>query len=393
MNLRIAMLTTFYAPPHAFGGVSTVTIELRRRLEQRGCQVDVFVPAFRSLARFDQASTAQRVTRLRCPKWPLLYNFTFARQARPLIAAGGYDIVLNLQSLLGWKLDLHPHIAVVPTTAIGEAASMRVTGPLKLLNYLARKTLGYRCEKKVFARVDRIVAVGDHIADEIHRHYGVPRDKMVSIGNGVDCDRYAPPPQPPTGTPVILYVGRLVSRKNVELLIRAAGVLASRGADFRLELAGEGDRRAALEALSQELNLGSRVRFLGRLDRDALIDVYHRGSVFAMPSRYEGVPMVLLEAQSCGLPAVVGDFAGADQMVRHGQTGFILRDRTPEELAGCLAQLLDDPGRAADMGRAGRQHMIDTFSWDRVIDQYIELMSELVSSGARRTGDTRKDGN
>jgi len=378
MSLRIAMLTTYFCPPHVHGGVDTVAIELKKRLEANGCEVHVFVPAFRGNAALDAASTAAGTTRLPCPKWPLLYNFVFARKLRPLIAAGRFDAVINLQSLLGWKLDFHPHIAVVPTTAIGEAQSMRITGPLKLLNYLARKTLGYRCERRVFHQCDRIVAVGEHIAEDIHRQYGLPRERIVSIGNGIDCEQYSPssePAPPRQGPPVVLYVGRLVSRKNVELLIQAAGVLAGRGADFAVEMAGEGDRRGALESLARQLGVQDRVRFLGRVPLNELLPVYRRSSVMVVPSRYESLgPLVLLEAQACGLPAVVANYPSADRIVDHGRTGFVMRQNTPEELANYVERLLADENLARNMGRQGRQRMLDVFSWQRVVEQYLALV-------------------
>jgi glycosyltransferase involved in cell wall biosynthesis len=194
----------------------------------------------------------------------------------------------------------------------------------------------------------------------------------------VDCEKFSPPrdaddPAARQRPPTVLYVGRLVSRKNVGLIIDAAAVLRDRGSEFRVEICGEGDCRSVLEAQTRSLGLCEHVEFHGHVDLDALPDHYRRSDVFVLPSRYEGMPMVVLEAQACGLPAVVARFEGAEDVIRHDYNGLILPRDTPAALADLLERLLNDPRDRSAMGRHARQRMIDEFSWQRIVDQYLAL--------------------
>ncbi len=377
--MKIAILGTYYSPPFIRGGQEAVIHELKRELERRGHAVDAYTPAFRKWRALDAASDATNTFRL--PVWNIrfLYHFTFARKLSRALADKSYDVILNTHALLGHRLGQRPHVVVVATTARGEAGSMDVTGPVKFIERIVRNTLEYVVEKRVFRYCDRIIGVCDHICDEVCDLYGVPREKVVFIGNGVDCRKFSPAEgadedKTQNGPPVILYVGRLVSRKNVALLVRAAAVLRDRGVNFRVHICGEGELLHPLEALCRSLDLTGHVEFLGRVNGDRLPQEYRRSDVFVLPSRYEGMPMVLLEAQSCGLPAIVAGFRGAEKIIQQAENGFIMSEHSPQELADLLAGLLADEDKRRAMGWRARAMMVDRFSWETVVDEYLRCL-------------------
>ena len=377
MSLRIAMLGTCYSPPAIRGGEEAVLHELNTRFTRRGHDVDIYTPAFRRLRGVDDASTAKNVIRLPVPSIPFFYHFEFARKLRRALAGREYDFILNTHHHLGHRLGRSPHVVRVPETSYSGSKWARATGPVTLLEAVTRRTIGRWVERGVYRHSDHIVAVAEHIADQLVR-FGVPRDKITVIGNGVDCERFCPasdkgPPDRTARDPVLIYAGRLVHGKNIPLLLDAAAILAARGRRFRVRILGNGPQRRELKRAAARLGLTDRVEFPGRVDADKLPDEHRRSDVFVLPSRYEGMPNAVLEAMACGVPAVLTRFQGAEKIVRSGYNGVVLRRDTPEELAEVLDALLRDPAARNTMGRHARQLMVAEFSWRRIADQYLAM--------------------
>ena len=177
---------------------------------------------------------------------------------------------------------------------------------------------------------------------------GVYPDRLELLSHFVDAGPLAPKSRP--GGPVV-FAGRLAPEKGVDLLIEAIAALRPAA---RLEIAGEGPERAALESLAAELAPG-RVRFHGRLGRDRLLALLRGATVVAVPSRWhENQPMAVLESFACGVPVVVSDLGGLPELVEPGRDGEIVAAGDAAAMAGALAAMLADPGRALAMGAAGR---------------------------------------
>jgi phosphatidyl-myo-inositol dimannoside synthase len=198
---------------------------------------------------------------------------------------------------------------------------------------------------------------------------------------GVDVDRFVPLDDAgrraararfglPTDGQLVVSVSRLVPRKGMDVLIRAAGLLAPRHPDLVVAIGGDGRDRRRLERLVA--STGAPVRLLGRVPHDDLPALYGCGDAFAMLCRnrwagleQEGFGIVFLEAAAAGVPQVAGDSGGAAEAVVDGETGFVVRDPTdPLAVADAIGRLLDDPDRARAMGRAGQERAVTGFSYD-----------------------------
>ncbi len=378
--MKIAILGTKYSPPFFRGGEEHVIFNLVKYLSKRNYSTEVFAPKFRKWRKLDSTSTATNVCRIPVSNIRFFYHFQFARSLARCLKADETDIVLNTHTALGHNLSFHPHIIVVATTNLGEANSASRSGLLGLLEGLIRRKFAYRIEKRAFQECDHIVCVSDHIMDDLSVNYGIQQEKMSVIGNGVDCT-YFSPSVPRERTPDeqfhILYVGRLVNRKNVELLVRAAGHLKSNGGRISVRIAGDGPERSALERLSKDSGLEDMIQFHGICSGNELLNLYRSSDLFVLPSTYEGMPLVLLEAMSCGLPSIVNAFAGAEKVVTEGLNGYILREGTPEELARMILRIHDDSELLISMGGNARRLVLEKYSWDRIVDQYCTLFSSL----------------
>ena len=156
----------------------------------------------------------------------------------------------------------------------------------------------------------------------------------------------------------ILNVGRLTGQKAQDVLIQAFAKARTicAATDWHLALIGTGEAEASLRQLTDELGLGARVHFLGRT-RDPY-PYYRAASVFALPSRFEGTPNALLEAMSCGLPAIVSDGSGGPlDYVTDGETGLVARTGDIDALSAALVRVMADDDLRTHLGAAARERM------------------------------------
>jgi phosphatidylinositol alpha-1,6-mannosyltransferase len=214
----------------------------------------------------------------------------------------------------------------------------------------------------------------------IHRLLPHPPPTAV-VHPGVDADRFAPDLAPAfrrsADRPVILTVCRLVARKGPATLIAALPWVLARHPGCLLVVVGGGPDRSRLERAAEAHGVAGSVRLLGRRPWPAIGRYYAAADVFALPTRErfwgletEGFPLVYLEAAAAGLPVVAGLAGGVREAVDDGTTGLIVDGRRPEEVADALLGLLDDPPRRRAMGAAGRQRVLDRFSWERTTDRF-----------------------
>jgi glycosyltransferase involved in cell wall biosynthesis len=197
-----------------------------------------------------------------------------------------------------------------------------------------------------------VTSVSEAVAETVVA-LGVARERITVIPNGVDASRFdAPAERAPNGTPVIGSVGCLAARKDYGTLLDALATLAGRGVAFRADLVGDGPERDPLEQRARALGLADRVRFLGeRGDVDRLLPTF---DVFVLSSREEGIPNALLEAMAAGRPSVATAVGGTPEVMRDGETGWLVPPASPRALADALAQALDGSGEAERRGRAAR---------------------------------------
>jgi glycosyltransferase involved in cell wall biosynthesis len=143
-----------------------------------------------------------------------------------------------------------------------------------------------------------------------------------------------------------------------------------------LEIVGDGPERERLADQSAALGLADRVHFAGWVDRSALLDHYHRADVFVLPSRYEGMPNVILEAMACGLPILATRTAGNEELVEPGRNGRLFAIGDADGLAAALEEALDPNGPGTAWGRASRELALGR-SWEAVARQYLVLIEAL----------------
>ncbi|HEX7658494.1 MAG TPA: glycosyltransferase family 4 protein [Pseudonocardiaceae bacterium] len=181
--------------------------------------------------------------------------------------------------------------------------------------------------------------------------------------------------------PVVVCVSRLVPRKGQDMLIRALPLIRRRVPDAALLIVGGGPYRQQLDRLAVRHDVDEHVVRTGSVPWEELPAHYAAGDVFAMPCRtrgggldVEGLGIVCLEASAVGLPVITGTSGGAPETVREGVTGRVVDGRSVDAVADAVADLLADPDRAAEMGRAGREWVRDQWRWPDLADRLRTLL-------------------
>jgi glycosyltransferase involved in cell wall biosynthesis len=178
------------------------------------------------------------------------------------------------------------------------------------------------------------------------------------------------------GMPSVLCVGRLVSYKGVEFLIRALKNIKA-----RLWIAGSGPLEDSLKQLAQQEGLGDRIQFLGRVSDRDLVAYYHACDVFVLPSvtNAEMFGVVQLEAMACRKPVVSTNLpTGVAWVQQHGKTGYVVPPGSPSELASAIWRLIGNPGLRYEMGEAGRARVEEQFTSTKMAEAMLQVYQDML---------------
>jgi glycosyltransferase involved in cell wall biosynthesis len=215
-----------------------------------------------------------------------------------------------------------------------------------------------RISRRAYSASRRVICVSEHVREKVLE--GMGRSCRTSVVyNAVDPELFAPEIQSSLGEPVILSVGNLIPTKGHELLI---GALASLKAEFpalSLEIIGSGPELSRLQSLACQLEVSERVHFLGRKSRREVAEAVRHCTVFALPSSYEGLGCVYLEAMSAGKAALGCRGQGIAEIIQHGSNGFLVGPDNEKELTLALGMLLRDANLRQNVGAAARETILE----------------------------------
>lgn len=378
-------------PPHDLSGVGEQVLQLAAGLRQRGHEVEVLGrggegargpkvlfplaivrPALRAVARF-----RPDVVQVHESDSGLLARLLARGNARPLLVA------LLQVSYVEERRAVRP--LRFGDELLGEPDAVeirfrRFKAPLQIL--LGRWTA---------RAADLVLAPSAATAAELVRDYGAAATAVLPNASGgipaaakavVEVAQVAE-----DGTPGLLFVGRLRLRKGVEVLLRALAELRDAGAPRtppRLRIVGDGEHRAALERAAVRFGVRGQVDFLGRRAPGEIRWLLERSAALVVPSIYEGMPLVILEAMLAGAPVVASRVSGIPEVVLDPETGWLVPPEEPVALARALAELLDDPEGARQRGARGRQRLEARYRPEVVATLWEEIVGDVLEQ--RRQG-------
>lgn len=273
----------------------------------------------------------------------------------------------------------------------GRVAARRAGVPVVVSAMMAVDLWKGRAElavDRVLARwTDRIVGNSQAVAD-FYRGVGIPTEKLAVIPSGIAAEE--PPAIDPVAIrrelglpesgPLAIFVGRLAEQKGVADLIDALDILQHVRPDLRTLIVGDGPLRDRLEARARAFRLldEQRVSFLGH--RDDVPRLLAVADLLVLPSYYEGMPNVVLEAMRFGKPVVATAAPGTTEVVDPDRTGLLVPLRKPPALAQAIRRVVADPAFARTLGEAGRARVDAEFGVDRMVARFAKLYEELARS-------------
>lgn len=234
---------------------------------------------------------------------------------------------------------------------------------------------------------DALISIGPFTEQGFLR-LGAQQQLLHTISNGVHVQEYTKQIPRPDGLPrqinhknYLLFVGRLVQLKGVDVLLKAAAIqqhdVQRSGELLQIVVCGDGQERAVLERLAHELGIHDRTWFLGNVKGDVKTWLYQNTATHVIPSRTrEAFPMVLLEGFAAGCPIIASDAPGLADLVTHEETGWVVPRDNPQALADRITQVGNHPDLARYVCKAG-QRIARKHDWQLVAEQHLQLFEQL----------------
>ena len=376
--MKILMLTWEY-PPRIVGGIARVVHDLSKRLIKDGHEVTVVtyrdntgVPEYEN----DKGVNVYRVDNYMIHPnnfidWIMQLNFNLIAKATEIInKEGGFDVIHAHDWLVTYAAkslknayDI-PIVATIHATEAGRNSGIHddtqryINDTEWLLTYEATE----------------VIVNSNFMKNDLQRLFGLPYDKINVIPNGINLNNF-------TGIErdydfrrqyamdnekIILYVGRLVYEKGIQHLIAAMPKILSNYHDAKLVIAGKGGMIDELKAETSSLGLDNKVYFTGYMDSKKVQKMYKCADVAVFPSTYEPFGIVALEAMLAGVPTVVSDVGGLDEIVTHGVDGMKSYAGNPNSIADSVTALLYDHQLATNISKKARQKVKEQFNWEKI---------------------------
>lgn len=391
------------------GGMNTYVRQLSRELSLRGVYVDTFTRRNHAC----EPSTVNQTDRARVvqiksgPLKPLgkeemfdtLGEFANGIEAFRRNNGLSYDLVHSHYWLSGWvgqelkRLWNLPHVTMFHTVAAAKKHAWPANDDSE------RR---WRAEYDILRAADAVVVASQHERTFMQHMCGERRRPIVAIPCGVDLDLFVPHDRQASkralglgGKQVVLFVGRIVPLKGVDILVEAAARLSSLPDLQIVIVGGDGERDPELQRLrwrAKELDLDERVRFEGATEQALLPVYYSAADVCVIPSHYESFGLVAAEALACGTPVVASKVGGLPTIVRDRVNGLLVPWQCPQVFADRIAEILTNKSLHESLRRRARMSVLN-LSWGKVADEvlalYDSLLAEAVPSGAVSTAEPK----
>jgi glycosyltransferase involved in cell wall biosynthesis len=238
-----------------------------------------------------------------------------------------------------------------------------------------------KMQTRVAQRIERVITVSENSFADIHRDHKVPVDRMHIVPVGVDPDLFKPMATVARRTGHLITTASAdVAMKGLSYLLEALAKLRTERDDLHLTVIGRKKVGGRSEATIERLGLTDVVEFVSGVSDQRIVELYSEAELAIVPSLYEGFSLPAIEAMSCGVPVVattggaLPEVVGADE-----ETAFLVAPGDAEALAARIRAALGDPALRAKVGAAGRQRVIDQWSWrhtaERTVEQYRLLLA------------------
>ena len=359
-------IIAMFLPLLEVGGAERTFLRLARGFVQRGCHVDLVLASKFGAIRHEVPPEVNRID-LRASRvlWSIPRLARYLRGRRP------YALLATLA---------HANVAAIIAKRIAGGSTLVAIREANTSNAERRSSRSLKIaavdllRSRHYAKADVIIANSQGVAESLQKHNRLPREKIRVIYNPVVSPELLQLAEQPlehpwfsdATCPVVLGTGRLTQQKDFPTLLHAFAI-ARRTRPMRLVIVGEGEERARLCALSQQLGVDQEILLVG-FDPNPY-RYMRRASVFVLSSRWEGLPNALIEAMACGAPVISTDCpSGPREILEDGKWGKLVPVGNPQKLAEAIVDTLDNPPAYDPAVRAA------DFSVARAVEGYLNAL-------------------
>lgn len=373
--MRICVITSANFPPEE--GIGNYIYNMSKEFIRKGHHVTIITRGSFSKTKEEnfEGITLYRVPFLRVYPFHVHLHGIFVNKLLRSIEHK-FDIIHIHSPLPPLVKSKIPVLLTIHSPMKNGASVLEVTDFFSLAIKFQAKYISYPLEIKLIKNSCMITTVSSTVAKNLEE-YGVKSENIKVVYNGVDQHIFVPSAMIPKEK-YALYTGRISYGKGLIELIECAKEICELRDDVNFLLAGDGPLLPNLKEKVNDLNLQSRIRFLGRVNRDTIITLYQNATIFAFPSYYEGLPGSLLEAMACKLPIVATEVPGNIELIEHNKNGILIPPKNGASLAKEILYLLDDPGKREKFGENARKTIEDKFTWDAVSDRILSCYYSLL---------------
>ncbi|MFC5648247.1 1,4-alpha-glucan branching protein domain-containing protein [Paenibacillus solisilvae] len=380
MHSRIIMLSWEF-PPMTIGGLSRHVFDLSRTLVEQGTEVHVITTYVNGYPAYEinQGIHVHRVRtyqeqNLDFMDWVFQLNLAMTDYTKHLIRNyGPFDLIHAHDWLVGQAAKTLKHAFRLPLVATIHATEHgRNQGVHSELQYRI-----HNLEGQLTYEAWRVIVCSKHMVQEIKQLFHLPAEKIDMIPNGVDpalirahpSDSDAKEPYALPEEKVVLFVGRLVREKGVQVLLQCIPAVLDACPEAKFVIGGSGAMMEELQEMARALGIAHKTAFIGFVDDQTRNHLLHIASAAVFPSLYEPFGIVALEAMAAGTPVIVSGVGGLQEIIQHGEDGFTVLPGDVPSLSAHLVAMLQFEDMARSMAKKAFQKVNTLYDWDRIAEQ------------------------
>jgi len=375
--MKILMLTWEY-PPRIVGGIARVVHDLSKRLIKDGHEVHVVTYREEKMLPFedDKGVQVHRVDNFMINPnnfidWIMQLNFNMVAKANELIAREGeFDVIHAHDWLVAYAAKTLKNSYNTPLVSTIHATEAGRNGGVhdEVQRYVndTEWLLTYESSE--------VIVNSKFMKNDLQRLFGLPYEKINVVSNGINLALYQGIERDyefrrkyaADNEKIILFMGRLVYEKGVQHLISAMPKILDYYTDAKLIIAGKGGMFDELKAQAENMGIGHKVYFTGYLNAKEVSKMYKCADLAVFPSTYEPFGLVALEAMLAGVPAIVSDIGGLDEIVAHNEDGVKCYAGNANSIADSVLSLLFDQQLYNKVAKKAKQKVKDEYNWAKI---------------------------
>ena len=364
-NLRVCHFTYSFLP--LIGGMEEVIHNLSLAMLNKGCEPYVFAP--RARGRDNRLEVPYKVLRYSRPSSrrfglrqlliPLLWyrrKYKFDILHCHGVYPPGY-VGISFQKITGVPVIITPHGGDIKKNEEGYVINPNITARIK----------------KTFSAAQAVTAISSHVKEQVISLNANP-ERVYRIPNGIWLNEFGSVnnKQEISEGPYILYLGRLVQPKRVDMLIEAFSRIVTQYPNIRLKIAGEGKEKNNLIKLAGSSLADKNIDFLGTVRGQEKVHLLSKALFLVLPSQREGLPVVVLEAFASGITVVASCVGGTSDIIRNGENGFLVPYEDVEGFANKFLCLLDNDLLREELATEASA-TASSYDWSKLAKQYISV--------------------